>query len=811
MAVSKKKQKEVSRTRRPEGMGLEEWQRALRRQFGARQKFGLRRTGKEALFSEYQVRNPATGGLYRVAIRGVQPGENYCSCADYDVNTLGTCKHIEFVLSRLGRTPKVRGILERGFRPAYSEVYLRHGARRQVCFRRGSAMPVALARVVRAHFDEKGALKPEAFPHIGRFLKAASGLGHEVRCYDDALDAVARQRDDAARRAKIDGLYPQGAADAAMDGLLKVPLYPYQKEGALFAARAGRCLIADEMGLGKTAQAVAAAEVLDRVAGLERVLVVCPTSLAYQWKEEIAKFSGRSAQVVDGMSTRRDSLYRTPSFYKIVSYGSARRDLGAIKAWAPDLVILDEAQRIKNWRTSTAKAVKRLDSPYAVVLTGTPLENRLEELHSIVEFVDRHRLGPSFRFLSAHQSLDKDGRVVGYRDLSRIGETLAPVLLRRTQRQVLSQLPPRVEKRFFVPMTPPQERIHDENKEAVALLVAKWRRRGFLTETEQRRLMVCLQYMRMVCNSTFLVDGKTEHGTKADEAAAFLGDLLERKESKAVVFSQWLRTHELLARRLKARGIGHVLFHGGVPGPKRQDLVRAFKQDPACRVFLSTDAGGTGLNLQNADAVVIMDQPWNPAVLEQRIGRVHRLGQRRSVRVAHFISKGGIEEGMLSLLSFKKSMFSGVLDGGQDRVFMEGGRLKQFMDSVEKATESAYSVEASAPGDAGTKGLSVGEGVEATGRQGRPRDPRSRSGSDQAGGGSSGAEAWADLARVGLGLLKSLEEATRPGGPRSRMAALVERDPKTGKGYFKLPLPEPELLGRLAAILGEIAGKGPRT
>ena len=125
-----------------------------------------------------------------------------------------------------------------------------------------------------------------------------------------------------------------------------------------------------------------------------------------------------------------------------------------------------------------------------------------------------------------------------------------------------------------------------------------------------------------------------------------------------------------------------------MPGPKRKDLIHRFKEDPACRLFLSTDAGGVGLNLQNASAVVNLDQPWNPAVLEQRIGRVHRLGQHRPVRVVHFIAQGTIEEGMLGLLAFKKSMFAGVLDGGQDEVFLGGTRLKQFMESVEKATGS---------------------------------------------------------------------------------------------------------------------------
>src|SRR5207302_312141 len=154
--------------------------------------------------------------------------------------------------------------------------------------------------------------------------------------------------------------------------------------------------------------------------------------------------------------------------------------------------------------------------------------------------------------------------------------------------------------------------------------------------------------------------------------------------TKVVVFSQWLRMHELLVRRIKQHGWGHVLFHGGVPGGKRKDLVDRFRDDPECRLFLSTDAGGLGLNLQHASMVMNMDLPWNPAVLEQRIGRVHRLGQRNVVRVVNFIAQGTIEEGMLGVLKFKKSLFSGVLDGGEKNVFLGGSRLTKFMETVEK-------------------------------------------------------------------------------------------------------------------------------
>ena len=150
-----------------------------------------------------------------------------------------------------------------------------------------------------------------------------------------------------------------------------------------------------------------------------------------------------------------------------MNYDTVYRDLDLIARWSPDLVILDEAQRIKNWSTRTARSVKRIQSPYAIVLTGTPLENRLEELVSIVQFVDRFRLGPTFKLLHNHQQRDDFGKVIGYRDLDQIGKTLEPILLRRQKDQVLDQLPGRLDSNVFVPMTPLQMKHHNENLEIV--------------------------------------------------------------------------------------------------------------------------------------------------------------------------------------------------------------------------------------------------------------------------------------------------------------------------------------------------------
>jgi hypothetical protein len=522
--AKEKPARKLSRTRKPDDLSLEQWQVALRRQYGRQQDFLLKNVGDEPIFSEFEVTNPETKRTYRVAIRGAALGENFCSCPDFAVNTLGTCKHIEFTLARLQRKRGAKAALALGTQPAYSEVYLHYGARREVIFHPGTECPPALKTYARRFFDAQNRLKDDASERFHQFLKRLAGEKHECRCYDDALGLIAQVRDDASRQRRIAKAFPRGIRSAAFKKLLKVDLYDYQREGALFAAKTGRCLIADDMGLGKTIQAIAAAEILAQTAGIDRVLVISPTSLKHQWQQEIEKFTNRETLVVEGLISRRAELYAAESFYKLTNYDVVHRDLDMIHRWQPELIILDEAQRIKNWKTRAAQTIKQLDSRFALVLTGTPLENRLEELHSIVEFIDRYRLGPMFRFLAEHQHVDETGRVVGYRQLSKISETLRPILIRRTKDKVLKQLPERMEKRFFVPMTAQQRKHHEENAETVARIVQKWRRYGFLNETDQLMLRIALQNMRMSCNSTYLLDHKTDHGVKADELDSLLSE-----------------------------------------------------------------------------------------------------------------------------------------------------------------------------------------------------------------------------------------------------------------------------------------------
>ncbi|MGL6111837.1 MAG: DEAD/DEAH box helicase, partial [Rubrivivax sp.] len=532
----------LSRTRRPQGLEAADWQTALRRQFGREQGFELDNLGYEPVFSDFRVHNPASGTHYRVAIRGSALGCNYCSCPDFATNDLGTCKHIEFTLARLAKRRGAKAALARGFEPEFSEIWLDYAGARHVRFRAGKGCPAELlARAGRLFDASAGWTLPwDRLSDLEALLRAAADCGHEMRCHDDVWQFIAQIRDGARRHAALAEAYPKGAADKALAKLVKARLYPYQAEGALFAARAGRALIGDEMGLGKTLQAIAAAELFARHFGVQRVLVVCPTSLKHQWKKEFARFTEREVQVISGLRTQRERQYRDDAFCKITHYETLARDADLIEAWAPELVIADEAQRIKNWNTIAARALKRIASPYAIVLTGTPLENRLEELISIVQFVDRHRLGPTWRLLDEHQKRDDAGRVIGYHGLDHIGQTLAPVMLRRRKAEVLTQLPERVDNRIFVPLTPQQRLHHDENGDIVARIVSRWRKTGYLSDSDQKRLHVCLQYMRMACNSTWLIDKETDHGNKVDELMTVLDELLEDPAAKAVVFSQWL-------------------------------------------------------------------------------------------------------------------------------------------------------------------------------------------------------------------------------------------------------------------------------
>ena len=357
-----RRERRLSHRVRPADMDMDDWQRALRIQAGEEAHFRLRNLGEHAIFSEFAVGNPAKGSTYRVAIRGERPGVNYCSCADFATNRLGVCKHIAFVLQRLRRRASTARLLQTGHTPPFSEIAVAYEGRPRLRLLVGGECPSAVRKLAAQAVSSTGEVDVAAIP---RLLRTAERLGHEVRVYDDARDLMAADADDLRRRSQLAAAYPKGAKDPKLPRLLRgLTLHPYQCEGAFFLAERGRALLADDMGLGKTAQAIAAAMMLERETGLKHILFVVPASLTGQWAEEIERFTGQAATVIRGLREVRHAAWTAErGGWTVATYDCLHRDLAPIQEWGVDLLILDEAQRIKNWPTRAAQAVRRIDCP----------------------------------------------------------------------------------------------------------------------------------------------------------------------------------------------------------------------------------------------------------------------------------------------------------------------------------------------------------------------------------------------------------------------------------------------------------------
>ena len=648
-----------------------------------------------AVFSDFKVHSPS-GLDYRVELRDLIDRQFACTCTDFRINGLRTCKHVEAVLLHCARAHRPEfSAARRGAPSPRIDLVPDRVAGRLRIERNLDQLPPRF----RARFAADGLQLPDLDPaDLARELTAAA-LPHFRVSLDTtawlaareiALDRILGRRD--YESAVAAGRHP------AHETLL--PLFPYQREGMLHLAFTERALLADEMGLGKTIQAVAACALLHRLGKARRVLIVTPASLKTEWEEQIRRFTPLDLRLVYGSRAVRARLYDDPAppFFTIANYEQIVADsLDLNERLRPDIVVLDEAQRIKNWSTRTAQAVKRLRSRYAFVLTGTPIENRIDELRSIVDFLDPALLGPLFRFNRDYYTFDDKGRPEGYQNLEKLRERVRPVLLRRRKADVETELPDRTDRNLFVALTDDMRGEYAGYEKQVGELVHKSKRRP-LTPKEQDLLMILMNMMRMVCDTPAIIkNNPCRDCPKLDELARVLDEVLADPDVKVIVFSEWEGMLARVREHAEENGIGFAWHTGSVPQQRRRAEILAFRQDPACRLFLSTDSGGVGLNLQHASVVINCDLPWNPAKLEQRIARAWRKNQLRPVTVVNLIAENTIEHGMLGSLANKQELAHGVLDGVGDlaQVKLKRGR-QDLLKRLEQALSTSVPLPASA-------------------------------------------------------------------------------------------------------------------
>ena len=412
--------------------------------------------------------------------------------------------------------------------------------------------------------------------------------------------------------------------------------YPYQVEGIAFLMPRHAALLADEMGLGKTMQTIIALRLLFQAGMIGRALLVCPKPLVHNWSRELRTWADDLPFEVIGGDTaqRRASWLVSNCPLKLVNYELLTRDAGLVddEKVKFDVVVLDEAQRIKNRESKTAQVVRGIKRSRSWALTGTPVENRPEDLVNIFAFVDADRVPPE---TSPKQLPSLTGDCI----------------LRRTTEQVLTDLPPKIVRDAYLELTPAQREAYDmAEQEGVVRL-------NELGDTiSVQHVFELVMRLKQICN----FDPLTRESSKLEQLQADLAEVAESGR-KAIVFSQWVEPLEFLADALREHS--PLQYHGRVPARARQALLEQFKADKKKHVLLmSYGTGGVGLNLQFTNYVFLFDRWWNPAVEDQAIKRAHRIGQKEPVFVTRFIVQETIEGRIAEVLERKRQMFNDLIE-----------------------------------------------------------------------------------------------------------------------------------------------------
>ena len=415
--------------------------------------------------------------------------------------------------------------------------------------------------------------------------------------------------------------------------------FAYQFEGVAFLYPRMAAILADEMGLGKTMQAITALRLLLRTGEIGTALIVCPKPLVSNWQRELAAWAPEIPSVaIEGDQTRRHWQWRLSDCpIKIANYELLLRDRDVLveRGQRFDLVVLDESQRIKNRSSATAEVVRAIPRRRSWALTGTPIENRAEDLVGIFEF-----LAPGY--LSADMKPGRMGRLAG------------DYILRRTKDKVLADLPPRLIRDAALELSPNQRESYRLAEEDGIVRLTDLGE----SATIQHVFELILR-LKQICN----FDPLGGDSVKLDYLEADLEEIAASGQ-KALVFSQWVSALEQLQKRLSR--FSPLMFHGRVPAAQRDGVLKRFREDDKSTVLLlSYGAGGVGLNLQFASYVFLFDRWWNPAVEDQAINRAHRIGAKAAVTVTRFLATGTIEERINRVLEEKRSIFDMVLSGAE--------------------------------------------------------------------------------------------------------------------------------------------------
>lgn len=464
------------------------------------------------------------------------------------------------------------------------------------------------------------------------------------------------------------------------------PLRDYQVRGFRFMSVLGEYglggILADDMGLGKTLQSIAF--VVSRIENSDgntpnhtakKTLIVAPASLIYNWAEEFGKFSPHiPVEVIAGDKTSREAIIKhdgTASVW-ITTYHTLRLDIDLYEGIQLDSLILDEAQAIKNASSQTAQALRKLSAKCSFALTGTPIENKLEDMWSIFHIVFPALLGSRRRFL----------------DLSseKISKRVAPFILRRLKRDVLQELPDRIDSTMHTELYTEQKRLYQAYLAKLqADTTSDLTQGGF--QSHRIKILAGITRLRQICcHPSLFIDDYEGGSSKLEQLLELVQEACDSGR-RILIFSQFTLMLQIIAKTLEQQKIEHFYLDGSTPSKERISLCHRFNEGERQLFLISLKAGGTGLNLTGADTVILYDLWWNPAVEEQAAGRAHRMGQKQVVQVIRLVTKGTVEEKILALQERKRTLMNEVVSAEST----QSAQSIDLMDTID-STDSMRSM-----------------------------------------------------------------------------------------------------------------------
>lgn len=460
-----------------------------------------------------------------------------------------------------------------------------------------------------------------------------------------------------------------GVDGVSLDG--KNPLFNYQRWGVKCALQGGEgFLIGDVPGLGKSIQALSIAISRKNSGDIQNCLIVCPASLKYNWLNEIHKFTKETALIVEGTPARRRKCWMAKGyFFKIANYETIVGDLfidtdshrknkrrfdreetdfRKFMQKSFDMVVVDEIHAIKHYSSQRSDAIKQLRSKYRLGLSGTPVDGKLEELHSIFEYIRPGLFESRSRFIDNHAVKDFFGTIKGYINVQQVRDRISPYYIRRTKEKVLKDLPDKLYKDVYVELDPPEMKLYRELIDGASSI------------TEEQQALVKILRVRQFLDFPELLKMHNK-SCKFLALAELLEELVDGNSEKCLLFTQYKEVLDLLYFNLKGR-YNILQIHGDVKQDERFDIVEQFNSDPKWNILLGTDAMSTGLNIGGANSVIHYEDNFSPAIMQQRNDRAHRATTRHNVTIYRFICKGTIEENIRGALGNKMNLNNAVLD-----------------------------------------------------------------------------------------------------------------------------------------------------